>query len=78
MSVGQRLQSCGLSKFEDDPIILDSNPGHSHGDRRGNAQCVYTQSHAYTAAVKTLQTVTNKPYVNEVTFRGQKPTLKCC
>ena len=23
-------------------------------------------------------TVTNKPYVNEVTLTGQKPPLKCC
>ena len=28
--------------------------------------------------IKSLQTVTNKPYVNEVTLRGQKPPLKCC
>ena len=33
---------------------------------------------SHTAAVKTLQTVTNKPYVNEVTLRGQKLPLKCC
>ena len=32
----------------------------------------------YTAAFKTLHTVTNKPYVNEVTLTGQNPPLKCC
>ena len=31
----------------------------------------------YTATVKTLQTVTNKPYVNKVTLTGQNPPLKC-
>ena len=31
----------------------------------------------YTATVKTLQMVTNKPYVNEVTLTGQNPPLKC-
>ena len=31
-----------------------------------------------TAAELRLQTVTMKPYVNEVTFREQKPPLKCC
>ena len=31
-----------------------------------------------TAAFKTLHTVTNKPYVNEVTLTGQNLPLKCC
>ena len=31
-----------------------------------------------TAAELRLQTVTMKPYVNEVTLREQKPPLKCC
>ena len=32
----------------------------------------------YTAAFISLHTVTNKPYVNEVTLTGQNPPLKCC
>ena len=32
----------------------------------------------YAAMVKTLQTVTNKPYVNEVSLTGQNQALKYC
>ena len=37
--------------------------------------CSYDLIH--TAAFKTLHTVTNKPYVNEVTLIGQKTPIKC-
>ena len=35
-------------------------------------------SSSLTASQKKIHPLITKPYVNEVTLRGQKPPLKCC
>ena len=41
-------------------------------------ECFHSSRRVLTVTENECHTLTMKPYVNEVTLRGQKPPLKCC